>query len=117
MSIDEEYFFSQGESKIKESSLCIIDTIVNLLHEMPNYCVVENHTEENYQNSILENWELSMNRSSNIVEYMIKCGKLPPSQLFSLGFGEFMPFKDNVSSNTGINNRMDFVILEYETKR
>lgn len=117
LSIDEKYFFSQGESRIKESSLFIINIISDLLQEMPNYCVVENHTEEIYNGSEPENWELSMNRSSNIVEYMIKCGKVAPSQLFALGYGEFMPFKDNVSPNIGINNRIDFVILEYEAKR
>lgn len=118
LSIDESVFFSEGETRIKQSSLTVLDTIISILHELPNYCVVENHTQEDFNGQYgIENWELSMSRSANLVEYMIKCGKIPPKQLFSLGFGEFMPFKDNVAPQIGMNNRIDFVIVEYEAKR
>ena len=115
VSINEEYFFNNGESRIKESSLYILDIIVALLHKLSNYCVVENHTEENFNND--ENRELSLSRSANIVQYMITCGKLPSSRLFALGYGQYMPFRDNVAPDMGINNRIDFVILEYEARR
>ncbi len=115
VSINEEYFFNSAEVRIKESSLCVLDTIIMLLQKLPNYCVVENHTEEN--SFYDKNWELSIARSANIVEYMITCGKLPASQLFSLGYGQYMPFRDNVAPKNGMNNRIDFVILEYEARR
>ena len=119
VSIDENYFFNDGEVKIKESSLCILDTIILLLHKLPNYCIVENHTEDsNLLNSKYEKtWEISITRADNIVQYMSDCGKLPANQLFALGFGEYMPFKDNVAPGNGMNNRIDFVIIEYEAKR
>lgn len=75
VSINEDCFFNEGESRIKESSLCLLDTIILLLKQLPNYCVVENHTEENSNDD--ENWELSLERSDNIVEYMITYGALP----------------------------------------
>lgn len=115
VSINEECFFNHNEARIKESSLCLLDTLVFLLQKLSNYCVVENHTEENSFTD--ENWELSLSRSANIVDYMITCGKIPASQLFSLGYGQYMPFRDNVSPKNGMNNRIDFVILEYEAKR
>lgn len=119
ISIDERYFFNDGEARIKESSLCILDRIIYQLREIPNYCVVEDHTEKNnFENSDYnEDWELSASRSANIVEYMMKYGKVSAKQLFALGYGEFMPFRDNVAPIEGINNRIDFVILEYEAKR
>ena len=135
VSIDERYFFSDGEARIKESSLCILNRIIVLLHELSNYCVVENHTEDNdlsgtnYNNDC----EISLARSTNIVQYMIKYGKVPPDRLFALGYGQYMPFRGNVKSydksgvTTGMaasndiknkmNKRIDFVILEYEAKR
>ncbi len=116
VSINESYFFNKGEARIKESSLCILDTIAELLHMLSNYCVIENHTEEFINDA--NNWELSLSRSSNIAEYMINCGKVQPTQLFSLGYGQYMPFKDNVSAkHSGFDSRVDFVILEYEVKR
>lgn len=107
-------FFNKGEVRIKESSLDILDAISCLLVKLPNYCVIENHTEEHDFN---ENWELSVSRASNLAEYMIKYRKLPVEKVFSLGFGETMPFKDNVAPKNGLNNRIDFVIIEYEARR
>lgn len=119
ISIDEKCFFNEGEARIKESSLYILDTIASLLHTLPNYCVVEDHTENNnFENSdYKENWELSMSRSANIVEYLVKYKNLPNWQLFALGFGEFMPFRDNVAAINGMDKRIDFVIIEYEARR
>ncbi len=139
VSIDERYFFSDGEARIKESSLCILDRIILLLHELSNYCVVENHTEDNNLSGTVYNddCEISLARSTNIVQYMIKYGKIPPDRLFALGYGQYMPFRANVKSydsskgtSTGMaasenfrksssrmNKRIDFVILEYEARR
>ena len=119
LSIDERWFFNKGEARIKESSLCILDTIAVLLTNLPNYCVIENHTgEENFENSdYKENWELSIARASNIAEYLVKYKHLHIKKVFPLGYGEFMPFKDNVGESVGMDNRVDFVIIEYDAKR
>ena len=136
VSIDERYFFNDGEARIKESSLCILDRIIFLLHELSNYCVVEDHTQDNnLLGTIYDNdCELSLVRSTNIVQYMIKYGNIKPDRLFALGYGQYMPFRGNVKSydsNSGVptgmaasnylknrmNKRIDFVILEYEARR
>lgn len=119
ISLDEKCFFNEGEARIKESSLYILDIIVYILNKLPNFCVVEDHTENNnFENSdYKEDWELSLARSANLAEYMVKYGKLSADKVFALGFGEYMPFKDNVSPTNGMNKRIDFVIIEYEAKR
>lgn len=114
ISVDEKCFFDEGEIRIKESSLDILNSISHLLNRLPNYCVIENHTEEQGAG---ENWEISMARASNLVEYMIKFRKVPTDKVFSLGFGETMPFQDNVGLIKGLNNRIDFVIIDYEARR
>lgn len=114
ISIDEKCFFNCGEVRIRESSLHILDIISILLLKLPNYCVIENHTEEHECN---ENWELSVARASNLAEYMVKYRKVPIEKVFSLGFGQTMPFKDNVAPKKGMNSRIDFVIIEYEARR
>lgn len=114
VSIDEKYFFDHDEVGIKESSLPILDSISGILNELQNFCVIESHTEDE---GVVENWELSVQRASNIAEYLVKCGNLPNQRIFPLGFGEIMPFNDNVAPNGKMNNRIDFVIIEYEVKR
>lgn len=114
ISIDETCFFNHGEIRVKESSLSTLDAIAQTLATLPNYCVIENHTIEYDCN---ENWELSIARASNLAEYMIKYRNLPSEKVFALGYGEIMPFNDNVAPAMGIDNRTDFVIIEYDARR
>ena len=87
ISVDENKFFSNGDARIKESSLYILDTIALIVQKLKK-------------------------------PYMVLCKKVPFEQIFPMGFGELMPFKSNVSTNTkGFDNRIDFVIIEYEAKR
>ena len=103
ISIDERYFFDCNEVLIKESSLPILNNISETLKKLPNFCVVENHTEAK---SNVENWELS-----------VKYGNLQSQRIFPLGFGEIMPFYKDVPNHNNMNNRIDFVIIEYEVMR
>lgn len=118
ISVDESVFFYDCNDKLKNESLIILDKIAYLLKQLPNYCVIEDHLQKKVCDGDLENWELSMMRSANIVEYLVKCGKVPQEQLFDIGFGEFMPFRDNVNPEiSGLNNRVDFVIIDYTATR
>lgn len=120
LSIDEKVFFNLGEAAIKESSLYILDVIAAILQELPNYCVIESHTQEDIPQESLyrEKWELSTARAQNIAQYMTVCGKINKERLFPIGFAEYMPFKGNVFNNSkGFDNRVDFVIIEYEVRR
>ncbi|CCY62308.1 chemotaxis MotB protein [Clostridium sp. CAG:967] len=119
ISVDEKMFFNEGEARIKESSLIILDTICVVLNRLSNYCIIEDHTEDNdLTNSYYrENWELSIARAGNIVQYMSAYCKIPADKLFALGYGEYMPFRDNVAPKNGMDSRIDFVILEYEAMR
>lgn len=119
ISIDEKKFFNTGEARIKESSLCILDTIAIIIKELKNYCIIEDHTEtQDFTNSYYnENWEISIARASNLAEYLVKYKNLPTNRIFPVGFSNIMPFKDNVAPINGMNNRIDFVIIDYEVKR
>ena len=118
ISVDEKIFFNDCDDNLKSESLYILDRIAYILKRLPNFCVIEDHLQKDVCSNGLENWELSMMRSANIVEYLIKCQKVPQSQLFDIGYGQFMPFKDNVNpSISGLNNRVDFVIIDYQARR
>ena len=117
ISIDENILFNECSPYIKESSLKILDNIATILKSLTNYCVIENHIEQSCKNEI-ENWELSMIRSANIADYLLKYNQIPHEQLFDIGYGEYMPFNENLNNETiELGNRVDFVILNYEAKR
>lgn len=120
ISIDENQFFSTGDARLKESSLYILDTISFIVEKLKNDCVIESHTQQEIpqDRDYKEFWEISTARAQNIADYMVFCRKVPFEKVFPMGFGELMPFKDNVSTSPkGFDNRVDFVIIEYEAKR
>lgn len=117
ISIDESLFFNDCETDLKESSLYILDDFAEMFKDLPNYCVIEDHVQKEVCTG-LKNWELSMMRASNIAEYLVKCKNIPSEKIFDIGFGETMPFKDNVDPDKKeLNNRIDIVIIDYEAKR
>ncbi|MBO6088466.1 OmpA family protein [bacterium] len=118
ISFDEKIFFDTCDSGIKQSSLAVLDVFAELLKAISNYCVIEHHIQNNLCTENLQNWEISAIRSSNIAEYLVKYKNVPSEKIFDIGFGETMPFKENVNpQNSGFDNRVDFVIIEYEAKR
>ncbi len=119
VSIDEQLFFDRGAIKIKQNSLPILDAIISVFQTLDTYCIIEDHSDKDGvgDSEYQSNWELTIARSSNIVMYFIRCGNISPDKVFGFGFGEFMPFKDNVSENGNMDNRIDFVFIDYEAKR
>lgn len=116
ISIDEKIFFNKNEAKIKESSLKILDTIALIIKDLPNEFVIENHTTEILTDPY--QWELSIIRANNLAQYFIKYHKFPKNKITSLGLGNSVPYRYKKSEmDFDTNNRIDFVILEYETMR
>lgn len=119
ISIEEDVFFSENNEKIRQSGALILNDIGDILNQTSSVCVVEGHTESVNPEltSFKSNWELSLARANNIARYLMRCLKVNPNNLVSMGFGEFMPFIDNVSEKAELNNRIDFVILHYDENR
>ncbi len=115
ISINSGVFFADGEVEILESAKSILHTFAQILKTIPNECVIESHSvNENFENSYRYNWELTTIRADKIVQYLIKEEKLSPQKVGAIGFGEIMPFFDNVNSSANLNRRIDFVIINYE---
>lgn len=115
VSINSIVFFDDGKDEIKECSKEILNRIAQILKFIQNPCVIEgNTTKDTYTTSIYRSdWEISMVRAERIADYLIKAGNLNHNQIRAIGFGEMMPFADNVSSEGNLNQRIDFVILNY----
>ena len=117
ISVKENVLFDECEPRLNLCACKFLDLFAELLKTIPNDCVIENHTNcDNIENN-LSNWELSSIRSSEISEYFLKHG-IDRDRVFDIGFGEKMPFYKNVSAdNIELDNRIDFVIINYEAKR
>lgn len=120
VSINEDIFFSGESILIKKSATDVLDAIISVLTQINNNCTIESHTEGHNNNEGIyrTNWEIAMARANSITDYLVYCGKIPPSRVFSLGYGDCMPFRDTVSTTkNGFDRRIDFVIFSYEYDR
>jgi chemotaxis protein MotB len=117
ISIPESFFFKEGSTQLKDGSIAALDMLAKLLHEIPNVCVIEDHTSEP-ASPYDSDWEISIVRSTSIFNYLVQRGGVPPAQIFPLGYGDFMPFRENgVRPGKMFDDRVDFVIVDYEVKR
>jgi len=113
VSIESTIFFEYGQDEILESSKPILTEIAQILKSLNNDCIIEGNTGiDTFQTSgYKSNWELSMARADKIADYLIKIENVTPDRIKSIGFGELKP----MPSNTGIiNDRIDFIIINYE---
>ena len=119
VSIDSRVFFNDYSSVLTCSGKEVLEIIAHVLNKFENNCTVESHSDEIFpEDSIYsEDWELSINRANKISGYLEHCGKVAQGRLFPVGFGNIMPFKEAVSRNGFRDNRIDFVIFDYFTRR
>lgn len=114
ISIDSSVFFEKGKDKLLESSKPILKLLSEVIISLPNDCVVEGNVVSMGKSDYSDNWELSTVRAEKIVDYLIKTHQVNPQKIDAVGFGEFMPFEDNVDYRGNLENRIDFVIINYE---
>lgn len=113
--LNNSILFDEGSAIIKEEAYKTIDEIVQTLSKIDNNIIVEGHTDSTpiHNDKYPSNWELSTNRATNIISYMLKTGKIKPKRLSAVGYGEFMPVADNTScSGRLLNRRVDIIILK-----
>lgn len=115
LSIDKSIFFEQDSVVLKDESNVILDKIGKILKETGKPCVIEGNTRLNKtSNTFHSSWEISTVQAQELAKYLIKNFNIPPVQIRSIGFGEIMPFEDNVSFEGKLEERIDFVILNYD---
>lgn len=109
--------FEDRHRELKEGSEILLCKLGKIIKSLDNSCVVEGNSLKQEEFDMLSSLELSMIRAERIVEFLIKYCHVNPLKIRSIGFGDMMPFKDNVSYKGSMDKRIDFVIINYEWKR
>lgn len=109
-------FFRKGNDELIDSAKPLLHHIADILRVLDNKCIVESNSNfETFENSTYHsNWELSIVQAEKIVDYLIKTEKINPGRISAVGYGEMMPFKQKNRYNENFNQRIDFVIINYE---
>lgn len=111
--------FDLGESEIKPELIPTLKNICEIVNSLPTTQIrVEGHTDDLPIRSYKfpSNWELSSSRALNVVKFMASDGRIEPSRLSAIGYGEYRPLVPNTSDENRKMNRRIEIFVDYLKK-
>ncbi|NLL15156.1 MAG: flagellar motor protein MotB [Fibrobacter sp.] len=111
--------FDIGESEIKPELIPTLKSICEIINRVPSTQIrVEGHTDDLPIKSYKfpSNWELSSSRALNVVKFMASSGRIEPSRLSAIGYGEYRPLVPNTSVENRKMNRRIEIFVDYLKK-
>jgi outer membrane protein OmpA-like peptidoglycan-associated protein len=101
--------FQSGKDVIKNTSFPILDEIVKIMKENPNYLLIINGHTDNVGKPE-SNLTLSEKRANAVKNYLLK-GGVEESRLTAQGFGDTKPLVENTTAeNKAKNRRVEFIV-------
>jgi chemotaxis protein MotB len=106
--------FTSGSADLQPQGRKLLDAIAPALLRLPNRISVDGHT-----NSIPistqrfpSNWELSGDRATGVLRYLIRTYRIPPDRMSATGFADTHPLlpKDNPRA-LDVNRRVEIVVV------
>jgi len=116
ISIADKLLFKSGSYVVSERAKEVLAKVAKVVNDKPTFeCMVEGHTDNvpfTGNAVLLDNWDLSVKRSTAIIRVLTKELGVKPSQLIAAGRGEFVPLVDNkTAENRATNRRTRIVVL------
>ena len=116
ISIADKLLFKSGSYNVSDKAKSVLAKVAKIINDKPTFeCIVEGHTDNvPYIGNgvLLDNWDLSVKRSTAIVRVLTKDLGVKPAQLIAAGRSEFIPLvQNNTAENRGVNRRTRIVIL------
>ncbi|RAR70683.1 OmpA/MotB family protein [Flavobacterium aciduliphilum] len=116
ISISDKLLFKSGSYVVSDKAKEVLAKVAKVINDKPTFeCMVEGHTDNVpfTRNAILlDNWDLSVKRSTAIIRVLTKELGVKPAQLIAAGRSEYIPLVDNnTAENRAINRRTRIVVL------
>jgi len=115
ISLSDKLLFKTGSYNISDKANEILGKVATVINGKPNFeAMVEGHTDNvpyNRGGVLVDNWDLSVKRSTSIVRALQDLG-VKPEQLIAAGRGDHLPLVSNdTAENRAINRRTKIYIL------
>lgn len=116
ISISDKLLFKSGSYNVSDRAKEVLGKVAKVINSKPDFeCMVEGHTDNVpyiSNGTLLDNWDLSVKRSTSIIRVLTKDLGVPAKQLIAAGRSEYIPLVDNnTAENRAINRRTRIVIM------
>lgn len=111
--ISDALLFASGRASLNPSSPGLLDQVLAVIAPLPNMIRVEGHTDTETPNGpfYTDNWRLSVDRATAVLEAMIAT-RIDPSRLSAAGYGQYRPVAPNTDdAGRASNRRVDVLVL------
>ncbi len=116
ISIADKLLFKSGSYLVSDRAKEVLGKVAKVINSKPTFeCMVEGHTDNvpfTGNAVLLDNWDLSVKRSTAIVRVLTKELNVNPAQLIAAGRSEFIPLvTNNTADNRAKNRRTRIVVM------
>ena len=116
ISIADKLLFKSGSYMVSDKAKEVLAKVAKVVNDKPTFeCMVEGHTDNvpfTGNAVLLDNWDLSVKRSTAIIRVLTKELKVNPAQLIAAGRADYIPLvENNTADNRAKNRRTRIVVL------
>ncbi len=115
ISIADKLLFKSGSYVVSEKAKEVLAKVAKVINSRPTFeCMVEGHTDNLPYSSnsvLLDNWDLSVKRSTAIIRVLTTDLGVKPSQLIAAGRSQYIPLVDNNSADNRAKNRRTRIVV------
>jgi chemotaxis protein MotB len=115
ISIADKLLFKSGSYIVTDKAKGVLAKVAKVVNDKPDFeCMVEGHTDSvpYIGNSILlDNWDLSVKRSTSIIRVLTNELGVNPAQLIAAGRSSYIPLVANDSAENRARNRRTRIVV------
>jgi chemotaxis protein MotB len=116
ISIADKLLFKSGSYEVSDRAKEVLAKVAKVVNDKPDFeCMVEGHTDNvpyNGSGVLLDNWDLSVKRSTSIIRVLTNQLGVKPEQLIAAGRSSYVPLVANdTAENKARNRRTRIVVL------
>ncbi len=114
ISLSDKVIFKSGSYQISSRATEILTKVAKVINGKPDFeAMVEGHTDNvpyGKRGELLDNWDLSVKRSTAIVRELQNLG-VSPSRLVAAGRSEYVPLVPNTTAENKATNRRTRILI------
>ncbi|GAA4757415.1 MULTISPECIES: OmpA/MotB family protein [Flavobacterium] len=114
ISIADNLLFKSGSYDVSDRAKGVLGKVAKVINSKPDFeCMIEGHTDNvPIKNAVLlDNWDLSVKRSTSIVRVLQNDLGVSPKQLIPAGRSFYIPLNDNDTPENRAKNRRTRIII------